>query len=754
MPHDRALLADLLESSVAALAIIDDQGRYLLRSAGLAALTGHEVGEGEDILHRIGEAAADEHSAREMLEGWRHHQATGEPVERTVAFRHVGGEQRWVRLHLVRHGQYRILHALDISDLVHAQQALAESEAQHRKLVENLPVGIYSLSEPMSGEISSANPAILSILGFDSVDEVLGNSSAILYENPEDRVTLVRKLLDNEFQRSNTIRFEVPLLRRDGQSIHARLTIHGTFDADNALTRVDGVLEDITQQDRDQRALEQSEQRFRSFFETAPVGMAILDQHGIVQANPALCRMLGLEPCELVGRTMHDLTHPHDLQQSLDASASLHRGELPLIQMEKRYLRADGSVLHARTTVTLGQGALDRPPMSFVMIEDITERKAMEEDLLKVQKLESLGVLAGGIAHDFNNMLTGVLGNVSMVRDRLPADSPLGAYLERAQTAALRARDLTLQLQTFASGGEPMRRVIALDELVHESADLCFRGSRAIPTIQVAPQLPLAELDAGQVAQALNNLFINAIQALPNGGTVDVTLDEFTLDADELPPLPPGRYLRVVVSDSGVGIHADKLERIFDPYFTTKRSGRGLGLATAFSVVKRHGGHIQVESTLGEGSTFTIYLPASTATQPDIPASDRTEPSAGSGRVLVMDDEESIRELVCELLEHFGYQVDAACHGDEAVVMARLAVKQGRPYRAAILDLTIPGGRGGREIIDELHAVAPELRAIVMSGYSTDATLAHHQRFGFAGAVAKPCSAKALVGELQRVLQA
>ena len=753
MPNEEPQLAELLESSAAALAVLDEHGRYLLRSAGLAALTGHDDAQHQNVLERITETAADERAAQVMLEGWQHHQATGEPVERTVPFRHPSGEQRWVRLRLVRHGQYRILHALDITQLVLTQQALAESEAQHRTLVENLPVGVYSLSEPMSGKISSANPAILRILGFDSVDEVVGNSSAILYEHAEDRTKLIQGLLDNEFERSNTIRFEVPLLRKDRQSILARLTIHGTFDEDNRLERVDGVLEDITQQRRAQRALEHSELRFRSFFESAPVGMAILDQHGIVQSNPALCRMLGVEARALLGRTMHDLTHPDDLQASVQASEAMQRGELPLLQLEKRYVRDDGTVLHARTTVTQGRGAPELPPMSFVMIEDISERKAMEEDLLKVQKLESLGVLAGGIAHDFNNMLTGVLGNVSMVRDQLPANSPLRTHLERAETAARRARDLTLQLQTFASGGEPMRRVLRLEDIVRESIELCFRGSRALPSIRVAPGLPLAELDAGQVAQALNNLFINAIQALPQGGTVEVEVDANSLEPGELPPLHSGRYLRITVSDQGTGIPPRHLERIFDPYYTTKRSGRGLGLATAYSVVKRHGGHILVASELDKGSTFTIYLPASSATQRDLPVDDFTEPTPDSGRILVMDDEASIRELVCELLGQFGYQVDAACHGDEALVMVRLAAQAGDPYRAAILDLTIPGGRGGREIIDELRALDPQLQAVVMSGYSTDATLAHHQRFGFAGAIAKPCSAKALVGELQRVLQ-
>ncbi len=620
MAPNRPELTDLIERSIAALAVIDEQGRYLLRSHGLAALTGHETDE-LDVFGRIRKACANEAEAQALIEGWRHHQATGEPVEQTARFEHAEGGQRWVRLHLSRQGTHRILHAVDITDLVRTQHTLAERE-----------------------------------------------------------------------------------------------------------------------------------HRFRSFFESAPVGMAILDDSGILQANPAFCRMLGREHRDLLRRTMRDLTHPDDMAASQRATAAVLSGEQRVIAVEKRYLRADGGVVHARTTLTRSQLDPGGRDLSFVMVEDITERKAMEEDLLKVQKLESLGVLAGGIAHDFNNMLTTVLGNVEMVREALDASSPLQRKLDRAEKAALRARDLTLQLQTFASGGEPMRRVIRLADVLRESAELCFRGSRTLPEIEIEPDLPLAELDAGQIAQALNNLFINAIQAMPQGGTAGISLRAVTLEAEELPPLPAGRYLRVVVRDGGVGIPPEHLERIFDPYYTTKRSGRGLGLAIAFGVVKRHGGHLQASSEPSRGSTFTLYLPASPASEVDAQIDEEASLESSSGRVLVMDDEPTIRELVQELLSHFGYRVDTACHGDEALVMVQQAARQGDPYRAAILDLTIPGGRGGQAIVRELCSIDPELRTIVMSGYSTDAIMSRYEHRGFHGAVPKPCSTRALVMELQRVL--
>jgi two-component system cell cycle sensor histidine kinase/response regulator CckA len=750
-PREPEMIA-LLERSPAAIAVLDEQGSYVVRSVGLEQITGYGNIDGMHVLEAIQQTARGEAAAQLRAE-WRRHRATGEPVSATVPFEHAGGEQRWARLHLSSHGGYRLLNAVDVTELLETQQALAESEALHRKIVENIPVGIYSLSEPMSGKISSVNPALTRILGYDDPSEVIGNSSAIVYEHPEDRARVVQGLLDNEFQQSNTIQVELPLIRRNRERFIARLTIHGTFDDQQRLRRVDGVVQDITEQRAQQRALEESEQRFRSFFDSSPLGKAIQVGGAIVRANPALCQMLRMEPEELVGKTMEDLTHPDDLAASRAAVRAMRAGAGPVRQLEKRYLRGDGTVLFARTTATQGQGGGHPDGVTFVMIEDISERRAMEDDLLRIQKLESLGVLAGGIAHDFNNMLQGVLGHVSMVRDQLEPDSPLSAYLERAETAANRARDLTLQLQTFASGGHPIRRVVRLEDVVHESVALSFRGRRVLPELHIASDLPLVELDVAQAGQAFNNLFINAIQAMPEGGMVTITLEPVQLALDEQPALPPGRYLRLVVSDRGVGIPPGQIERIFDPYFTTKRGGRGLGLATAFSVVKRHGGHLLVDSAPGEGSSFTVLLPCTEAEEPEPLHPPECEPGRGEGRVLVMDDEASIRELVCDLLGHFGYQVEAARDGDEALEMARRAVLTGRPYQVAILDLTIPGGRGGREIILELQEIDPQLRAIVMSGYTTDTTLAQHRAFGFDGAVAKPCSAKALVAELQRVLE-
>jgi two-component system cell cycle sensor histidine kinase/response regulator CckA len=752
MTPQESRLIELLDRSVTAIAILDARGDYIVRSAGLRALTGYDTPEGMNVMEAIQRSAWGEASEK-LVAKWRKHVATGEPVEATVPITHADGEPRWVRLHLSVHAGYRLLNAVDLTELMNAQRALQESEALHRKIVENLPVGIYSLSEPLSGRISSANPALMKILGYDDPSQVIGSNSAIVYENPADRAAVVRHLLDVEFKRSNTIQVELPLIRQNRERFLARLTIHGTFDEQGAIQRADGVVEDITEQRNQQQALEASEQRFRGFFETAPMGMAILVDGKMVRANPAFCAMMQAEQHELIGKGMGDLTHPDDLEASERALPDLIEGRIPVLEIEKRYLRSDGSAFWARTTATLGHIGPEDERMVFVMTEDLTERRAIEEDLLRNQRLDSLGVLAGGIAHDFNNMLQGVLGNVSMVRDRLDPDDPLREYLERAETAARRARDLTLQLQTFASGGHPIRRVARLEELLRESVTLAFHGSRVAPQVEIAPDLPLVELDPGQMGQAFNNLFINAIQAMPNGGQVRITLDAVDGHTLEQPNLTAERYLRVVVQDRGVGIAPVHLERIFDPYYTTKRSGRGLGLAMVYSVIKRHDGLVHAESTQGVGSTFTLLLPASEATEPDRIAPEDHEPSAGDGRVLVMDDEPSIRELVRDLLSHFGYQVDDACHGDEALVMARNAVRQGRPYQVAILDLTIPGGRGGREIIEELRAIDPALRAIVMSGYTTDTTLAHHRSFGFAGAVAKPCSAKALVAELQRVME-
>jgi len=365
---------------------------------------------------------------------------------------------------------------------------------------------------------------------------------------------------------------------------------------------------------------------------------------------------------------------------------------------------------------------------TVVVLRDITEKLRYEDAMVKTQKLESLGVLAGGIAHDFNNLLTGILGNVSLAR--VPGVDP-APLLEDAERACMRARGLTQQLLTFAKGGAPVKRLVELSALVKEAAEFALRGTNARVEFQFDEALPGANLDAGQMSQVIHNLVLNAAEAMPDGGTVAVRVE----------PQPPeagsaARQIRVAVIDRGTGIQAKHLGKIFDPYFSTKQKGSGLGLAVVYSIVKKHEGEISVASEPGRGSRFDVVLPAVPHAASPKPASEPLP--RGRGRVLVMDDEPTILRFMQHLLSELGYEVGVAADGAAALRLAADANVAARPFELAILDLTVPGGMGGQDVLAKLKVDIPTLRAIATSGYSTDPIMCEPQAHGFVGVLPKP----------------
>jgi two-component system cell cycle sensor histidine kinase/response regulator CckA len=381
------------------------------------------------------------------------------------------------------------------------------------------------------------------------------------------------------------------------------------------------------------------------------------------------------------------------------------------------------------------------------IIRDITERKKMEEELLRIQKLESVGLLAGGIAHDFNNILTTILGNVSLARMQVNPEDDLYELLREAETASIRAQTLTRQLLTFAKGGAPLKEIASIKNILKESCSFMLRGSKSSCEFSIAKNLWPAEVDIGQISQVINNIVINANQAMPKGGTIQVAAENLIIESGHGLPVKPGRYIRISITDQGVGIGENHFLNIFDPYFTTKQEGSGLGLATAYSIIKKHNGHIAVESQLGVGTTFHIYLPASDKA---IPEKEKVKVIKGQGRILVMDDEVALRKVVGKMLAMLGYEAEFAQDGAEAIRMVKEAEK---PYDAVILDLTIPGGMGGKEAINKLLEIDPELKAIVSSGYSNDPVLANFQEYGFKGIMPKPFQSQLLSKVLHEVLQ-
>ena len=390
-----------------------------------------------------------------------------------------------------------------------------------------------------------------------------------------------------------------------------------------------------------------------------------------------------------------------------------------------------------------------------VFFRDVTERKRSEEERLTTGKLESLGTLAGGIAHDLNNILTVISGNIGLAQTEAPSDcGNLLSFLSKASQAAQHAAHLSSQLLTFSKGGSPLKKIVSLPQLLGQSAEFSLYGSNLRADVDIPVDLSKVEVDAAQIEQVVNALMINAREAMPRGGTLKLSARNVEFADKTSPILPEGRYVKILIADRGTGVPDEIVPKIFDPYFTTKPFGTGLGLSISYSIVKKHGGMLHLESSSPEGAKFAFYLPAAEG-KLSVPAA-RAQPGNSQfnhQRILVMDDEAAIRELTSQLLGTLGYEVTTAPDGLEAVRLYDRALRRGEHFQAVILDATIRGGMGGVATIERLRDLDPEVNAIICSGYSDEAALTEFLAYGFRGALPKPFTRRELADALQKTLE-
>ncbi len=411
-------------------------------------------------------------------------------------------------------------------------------------------------------------------------------------------------------------------------------------------------------------------------------------------------------------------------------------------------LARDGRELLISNSASVIRDPESRPIGVVVVFRDISDEERIEGELQKAAKLESLGLLAGGIAHDFNNLLAGIFGQIELAQRAVAGNIRGAHHLQQALAVMARARGLTQQLLTFTTAGQPVTAPVALDELLRDTTRFALAGSNLDFKLDLTPDLWVCQADSRQIGQVVENLLINARQAMPDGGTVQIAAGNVTIATGNPLGLAAGRYVKVSITDRGRGIAREIQDKVFDPFFTTKPNGTGLGLAVSYSIIKRHAGHISLVSTPGVGTTVTFHLPAA-AEGAMAESSTPPEPPRGRGRILVMDDEEPLREIARTALQDLGYEVVVARNGSEARALVEKAVAEGKPFDVAILDLTIPGQRGGREVLAELRTLAPNLRAIAASGYSSDPLMGRPEDYGFAAALAKPFR----IGELADVVR-
>jgi PAS domain S-box-containing protein len=505
-----------------------------------------------------------------------------------------------------------------------------------------------------------------------------------------------------------------------------------------------------------EQSLVESEEKFRLLMELATDGVLVVQDGKIKEVNYYLAKMCGYTIDEVLDTDLASFFHADDIEtiaafyeKPLTDDNALEVHALTL--MCKNGHKIDVEVI-------AGRFIFQNKPSNLLVIRDISDRSKSEREIERTRQLESIAALSGGIAHDYNNLLTAIIGNISLAQTYLDPDDRVFLLLSQALTASKTAKDLTQKLITFSKGGSPDKKIAEVAKLVKNATEFTLSGSNLKCDFYFPDNLWPVEVDNRQIGQAIHNVIMNAREAMPEGGLLGVKAENVTSN-DDLSNLRKGKYVKISISDHGKGISQKNLDKIFNPYFSTKKignkKGTGLGLSICHSIIRKHGGNVTVESKHRQGTTFHIYLPSANGKSPNQRAANTAEqeiPIFGEGRILVMDDEAMIRKLAGELLSYLGYEVDFALDGTEAVKRYKQALNSKKPFDAVILDLTVKGGMGGKEAVQELVKIDPHVVAVVSSGYCNDHGITDFGQYGFSGVVTKPYTMSELGEKMNQVI--
>jgi PAS domain S-box-containing protein len=639
--------------------------------------------------------------------------------------------------------------ARDVTERKKAGEALQRSEDKFRTLFESATDAIFILD--VEGNFIDLNKTAYGRLGYAKEEMLTKHISELAH--PDFREKIHERF--EHLQKHGWCICESAHLRKDGTVMPVEVNAK-VIDFDGKKV-VFSIIRDTTERKQSEEKVRQSERFIRSILDAVDEGFIVVDRDfRILTANKAYGCQVSLPCDEVIGRHCYEISHKmirpcYEGGEDCAVRHVFEKGE-PHTALHK-HPDAKGSILYYEMKafpIKDGKGAV----ISVIeTINNITEKHLLKEEQLKSQKLEAIGILAGGIAHDFNNLLQGIFGYISMAKRTLSdKDKPL-AMLDQAEQALQMSVHLTTQLLTFSKGGKPAKKLISVRPVIENSVKFALSGSRIDYRIHVDKWIRMVEADEGQIGQVMQNIVLNAEQAMPMGGIITIEARNVSAHEKGIPPVLKQRnYVEISIKDSGIGIPEQYLAKIFDPYFTTKDKGSGLGLATSYSIIKNHGGLIDVKSNLGEGTTFFVYLPSVEAVENSAATVLENVQALREGKILLMDDEDVVRNIAGVMIRSLGHEVELVENGEEAIEKYRQSIRSGRRFDIVIMDLTIRGGMGGEEAIKALLEIDPDVKAIVSSGYTDSSAISEYEASGFKACLTKPYNIDSLNAALNSLL--
>jgi PAS domain S-box-containing protein len=618
------------------------------------------------------------------------------------------------------------------------------------QLFDNIPAGIVMVNP--EDRVIACNSAFTELFGYQE-DEILDKKINRIIVSEETKKEAEQ--LSAKTQRGEVVECESIRKTKNGESRYVKIFGIPVI-VDGKHIGIYGIYLDITDLHKAHNLLFSEKEKLSVMLSSIGDGVIATDVNSkVVLMNSIASDLTGWELADAEGKNIEQVfdiinestrqTSDNIVEKVLETQQTVHLANHTVLVSKdgsERTIEDSAAPIKDKNGDLIGV---------ILVFRDVTEKKRIEDEMQKNSKLETIGILAGGIAHDFNNILTAIMGNITLAKTLTMASDPkVYERLVDAERASIRAKDLTQQLLTFSKGGDPIKKTASVKEIITEACSFATHGSNVNCSIKIPDELPNVVADSGQIGQVINNIIINAVQAMPKGGNIYISAISDTIEKRNSRNLKEGSYVKITVRDTGSGISKTQLAKIFDPFYTTKKDGSGLGLTTSHNIIKKHDGCMCVDSEIGKGTTFSIWIPATERVVESV-VTDTLCNSKGKGRILVMDDDEDLVEVVCEMLDNLGYDVVAVNDGQTALETYKKEFDSNQRYDAVILDLTIPGGMGGKDTIRELLAIDKDAQCIVSSGYSADPVMANYKDYGFKAVLSKPYSLQELSNTLYRL---